>query len=143
VTLSQKEQEYFQRYNDGNLVILNIESRAAVDNLEALLLPGVDAVFIGPHDLSINLGYPEEYEHPEFLAYVQRVIDTCRARGVAVGCHSAWLLPQQIEWAKRGMNITMWNNDLGLFIRGVNEDFAKVRRELGEEVGEAGGTVTI
>jgi len=143
IILSQKEVDYFERYNDGNLVILNIESRVAVDNLESLLLPGVDAVLIGPHDLSINLGIPEEYDHKLYLEYIQRVIDICRAWGVGVGCHSAWDLPRQTEWARRGMNITMWNSDMGLFVRGINEDFAQVRGELGEEAGEAGGPVTI
>jgi len=143
IMLSPKEKEYFQKYNDGNLVILNIESRAATDRLEALLLPGVDAVFIGPHDLSINLGIPEEYDNPLYLEYVQRIVETCRARGVPVGCHSAWGLPRQAEWARRGMNIVIWNSDVGLFVRGINEDFAWVRRELGEDAKEAGGTVTI
>ncbi|MCL2494881.1 MAG: aldolase/citrate lyase family protein [Oscillospiraceae bacterium] len=143
IALSPKEEEYFRRYNDGNLVILNIESRFAAENLEALLLPGVDAVFVGPHDLSINLGRPEEYDHPLYLAYIDKIIATCRAKGVGVGCHSAWDLARQAEWARRGMNITMWNSDMGLFVRGINEDFAWVRRELGEDVGEAGGTVTI
>lgn len=137
VHLSPDEEAYFRRYNDGNLVLLNIESRCAVDNLESLLLPGVDAVLIGPHDLSINLGHPEEYHHPVFLAYVQRVIEVCRARGVGVGCHSAWDLPQQLEWARQGMNITIWNSDIGLFVRGINEDFAKVRRALGEDALQA------
>ena len=143
VTLSPKEEEYFRKYNDGNLVILNIESRAAVDNLEALLLPGVDAVFIGPHDLSINLGHPEEYHHPLFLEYVQRVIEACRSRGVGVGCHSAWDLPQQIEWVKQGMNFIIWNNDLGEFIRGINEDFAYIRRAMGDDAGDGDTTVII
>ena len=143
ITLSDKEADYLRRYNDGNLVILNIESRVAVDNLDSLLLPGVDAVFIGPHDLSINLGIPEEYENPLYLEYVQRIIDTCLAKGVGVGCHSAWDLPRQIEWAQRGMNVVIWNNDLGLFVRGINEDFATVRRALGDEAQAPGGTVTI
>ena len=143
VTLSEKEEEYFRNYNDGSLVILNIESRTAADRLDSLLLPGVDAVFIGPHDLSINLGIPEEYDNPLYLEYVQRIIDTCRAKGVAVGCHSAWDLPRQAQWARRGMNIVIWNSDVGLFVRGVNEDFAWVRRELGEDVEGNNATVTI
>ena len=44
-------------------LVLNIESQAAIDNLENMLAPelGVDAVIIGPHDLSCNLGVPEQY----------------------------------------------------------------------------------
>jgi len=73
--LSPQEDAYYKQYNDGNQVWLNIESRTAVDNLEQLLLPGVDAVLIGPHDLSINLGIPEEYDNPLFEQYVSRVIE--------------------------------------------------------------------
>ena len=141
--LSPKEEDYLRRYNDGNLVILNIESRAAADNLESLLLPGVDAVFIGPHDLSINLGIPEEYGHPLYLEYVNLIIAACRAKGVAVGCHSSWDLPRQAQWARQGLNIVIWNNDLGLFVRGINEDFNWVRRELGEEAGGEASGITI
>jgi 4-hydroxy-2-oxoheptanedioate aldolase len=141
--LSPKEEAYLRRYNDGNLVVLNIESRAAADSLESLLLPGVDAVFIGPHDLSINLGIPEEYGNPLYLGYVRRIVEACRARGVAVGCHSAWDLPRQAEWARQGLDIVIWNSDLGLFVRGIGEDFAWMRRELGEEGKEAGGAVAI
>jgi len=141
--LSEKELEFYRRYNDGNLILLNIESRAAADRLEELLLPGVDAVIIGPHDLSINLGHPEEYGHPLFESYVKRIIETCRARGVGVGNHSSWDLDQQIRWAGWGMNIIQWNSDVGRSVQGINEDFAKVRRALGEDAGNAGGDVTI
>jgi 4-hydroxy-2-oxoheptanedioate aldolase len=142
ITLSQKERDYFRRYNDGNLLLLNIESRAAADNLESLLLPEVDAVIIGPHDLSINLGHPEEYAHPEFLRYVKHIIETCRARGVGVGNHSSWDLDQQIQWARWGMNIIQWNSDVGRFVQGISADFACVRAELGDDA-QGGGTVTI
>ncbi len=58
---------YLENYNRGNICILNIESIPAVENLDKLLsVPGVDAVFIGPHDLSVNMGLPEMYDHPEF-----------------------------------------------------------------------------
>ncbi|MDR3312917.1 MAG: hypothetical protein LBS96_00495 [Oscillospiraceae bacterium] len=127
VALSPKEQEYLANYNNGNLVLLNIESRYAADHLEDLLLPGVDAVLIGPHDLSINLGVPEEYEHPLFAAYVEKIIKTCRAKGVAVGNHSSWDLNQQLHWAELGMNIHLWNSDVGRFVQGIREDFRQLR----------------
>jgi len=142
IALSPKEQEYFRRYNDGALLLLNIESRAAADRLESLLLPEVDAVIIGPHDLSINLGHPEEYAHPEFSRYVKHIIEICRARGVGVGNHSSWDLDQQIQWARWGMNVLQWNSDVGRFIQGISSDFARVRAELGDEAA-GGGTVTI
>ncbi|MDR1464828.1 MAG: hypothetical protein LBJ11_05970 [Oscillospiraceae bacterium] len=130
---TEREADYLRRYNDGNLVILNIESRAAVDRLEDLLLPEVDAVFIGPHDLSINLGVPEDYRHSLFLSCAERVIRVCREKGVGVGCHASWDLSEQIRWAKQGMNIVIWHSDVGKFIGGISADFASVRAALGED----------
>ena len=133
--LTPEEEAYFRKYNDGNLVLLNIESKVAVDNLERLLLPGVDAVLIGPHDLSINLGIPEDYDNPLFEQYVSRVIEVCRARGVGVGNHSSWGVEAQIRWAKQGMSIVMYNSDVGKFVGGISADFAQVRQALGEAAG--------
>ncbi|MCL2508056.1 MAG: aldolase/citrate lyase family protein [Oscillospiraceae bacterium] len=143
VTLTEKEREYFRNYNDGCLLLLNIESRHAVDHLDELLTDEVDGVFIGPHDLSINLGIPEEYDHPEFELYVERIIAACRERGIGVGNHNSGSLEKQISWAKKGMNITMWNSDVGRFVQAIGEDFDRVRKALGEESGEARGVVTI
>jgi len=142
IELTQKEKDYLRDYNKGLLVLLNIESRAGAENLESLLLPGVDGVLIGPHDLSINLGHPEEYGHPEFSACVKHIIETCRAKGVAVGNHSAWALDDQVTWAGWGANIIMWNSDVGRFVQGIGADFAHVRKALGDEA-QGGGMVTI
>ena len=141
--LPPEEAEYYRRYNDGNLLLLNIESRVAVDNLESLLLPGVDGVFIGPHDLSINLGIPEDYGNPLFEEYVQRTYDVCRAKGVAVGNHSSWDTASQIRWARNGMNITIWNSDIGKFVGGISNDFKQIREALGENTAAQSGNVTI
>ncbi|MCL2532368.1 MAG: aldolase/citrate lyase family protein [Oscillospiraceae bacterium] len=134
--LSFEEQAYLDKYNDGYLVLLNIESRVAVDNLEQLLLPGVDGVFIGPHDLSINLGIPEQYDHPLFEQYVARVIEVCKARGVGMGNHSSWDISAQIRWAQQGMGIILWNSDIGCFVGGISGAFAQAKQALGQGTAE-------
>ncbi len=143
VELSEKERDYLEKYNDGRLLFLNIESRRAADHLDELLLPGVDGVLIGPHDLSINLGIPEEYDHPLFEEYVTKIIKTCRARGVAVGNHSSGDINAQVRWAELGMNIIVWNSDIGLFMQGIGANFAQVRKALGDGAGAGAAAVTI
>lgn len=72
--------------NDATLLILMIESRAALDNIEAIAaVPGVDVVHIGTNDLSTDLGRPGELTHPEVLAAVERVVKACRAHGKHTG----------------------------------------------------------
>ena len=50
------------------------------DDLSALPA-GVDAVFVGPCDLSIDLGIPLQFDSPVLLSAVRRVIGACRAAG--------------------------------------------------------------
>ncbi len=58
--------EYLDRWNRNNVLIINVESEPAIDRLDALCaVGGLDGVLIGPHDLSVSLGIPERYEHPD------------------------------------------------------------------------------
>ncbi len=72
--------------NDATLLILMLESKAAVDNVEAIAaVPGVDVVHIGTNDLSTDLGHPGELTHPDVMAAIERVIKACRANGKFAG----------------------------------------------------------
>jgi len=52
---------------------------AAIENLDAILsVPGLDAVLIGPHDLSVSLGIPEQYRDPAFDRAVRDIIKRAR-----------------------------------------------------------------
>ncbi|MGH6861220.1 MAG: HpcH/HpaI aldolase family protein, partial [Phyllobacterium sp.] len=69
------------------LVILMIEDTLAIENLDEMLsrVPGIGAVLIGEGDLSQELGYPREYEHPEVVRHLAEVVRICKARSVPVG----------------------------------------------------------
>lgn len=72
--------------NDATMVVLMIESKTALDNIEAIAaVPGVDVVHIGTNDLSTDLGHPGELTHPEVLAAIERVVKACRAHGKVAG----------------------------------------------------------
>ena len=72
---SKELKSYLDNNCEGILCIANIESIPAVERLDDLLsVEGLDAVFIGPHDLSINMGIPEQYDHPDFISTVKNII---------------------------------------------------------------------
>ncbi|MGP2802123.1 4-hydroxy-2-oxoheptanedioate aldolase [Serratia ureilytica] len=74
--------DYLQQADEQMCVLLQIETREAVKNLEAILqVEGVDGVFIGPADLSADMGFAGNPQHPE----VQRTIDDAIARIRAAG----------------------------------------------------------
>jgi 4-hydroxy-2-oxoheptanedioate aldolase len=68
-------------------VILQIEDMRGVDNLDQILteVKGIGAILIGEGDLGQELGIPRQYEHPELLKQIARVVETCRRHGVVVG----------------------------------------------------------
>src|SRR5262245_1499067 len=64
--------DYFKRANDEICVILQIETRLALQNLEAIAaIDGVDGLFIGPSDLAAALGHLGESGHPEVRAAIE------------------------------------------------------------------------
>lgn len=133
LTLTPEEESYFEAYNEDRMLIVNCESEYAVNNLDQLLkVPGIDAVFIGPHDLSVNLGVAEQYDSPLFLEMVDRIIRKCREHNISVANHFSGDLNKQIKWAKAGMNIVLWNIDIMRFVQAMQNDISDVKAALGE-----------
>ena len=68
-------------------VILQIEDLRGIDNLPAMLkeVPGIGAILIGEGDLSQELGYPRQYEHPEVLERIAEIVSICKKHNVVVG----------------------------------------------------------
>lgn len=142
--LSEKELEYLKKYNDGRLLILNIESKFAVDHLDELLdMPDVDGVFIGPHDLSVNLGIPEEYDHPMFEEHVEKIIAACRKRGIGVGNHISTTKEKELQWAAKGMNIIVWSSDIQRFVHAMAGDINEMKARLGDNAAKQDTNIVI
>ena len=80
-------EDYFNRANDNILVFLLIETREAVENLEAIgAVPGVDVLYIGMWDLCLSMGLnPLHMPHPETDAVIERALEVGREVGVAIG----------------------------------------------------------
>ena len=81
-------QRYIRSANDETVVVVQCEHIAAVDAIDSIVaVDGVDAVFVGPYDLSGSMGRLGEVEHPEVLAAIARVADACRRAGRALGIY--------------------------------------------------------
>lgn len=68
------------------LVVVQAESAEAVRHIGGIArTPGVDAVFVGPYDLTASLGISGQFEHPRFLAALEAIEAGCQAAGMPLG----------------------------------------------------------
>jgi 4-hydroxy-2-oxoheptanedioate aldolase len=133
-TMETELKTYIDKFNEGNICIANIESVPAIEKLDALLsVPGLDAVFIGPHDLSVNLGVPEQYDHPEFIKAARYIIQTTRGKGLAIGIHFSLEPERQIFWVKEGANIIIHSFDIALYSQRLNHDLKIIKQGVGDD----------
>lgn len=133
-TVELELQQYLENYNKERLCIINIESIPAVENLDNLLkVSGLDGVFIGPHDLSVNMGLPEMYDHPDFEREVEIIIRKCRENNIAVGIHFSESPDRQVKWVKAGANIVIHSSDIAIFSQKLAADIQLIRNGGKEE----------
>ncbi|WP_267370077.1 MULTISPECIES: 2-dehydro-3-deoxyglucarate aldolase [unclassified Pantoea] len=107
--------DYNQSINDNITVLVQIETRQAVDHIDAIAaVDGVDGIFVGPGDLSAALGYLGQPAHPEVLDVIKHIFDRARAAGKPAGI----LAPVEadarryLEW---GATFVAVGSDLGIF----------------------------
>ena len=128
--------DYLNRRNAGRFLMINIESVPALKRLDEILaVPGLDGVIIGPHDLSVSLGVPEQYENPRFDEAVGEIVSKVREKGLGIGIHLPEHANLQIKWARRGLNIILHSSDALLFQQALERDITTIRRAIGDEHG--------
>jgi 4-hydroxy-2-oxoheptanedioate aldolase len=85
--LGERLDDYTVRSNEQTLVCVQIEDRAALEQLpEMLKVPQIDVFFVGPSDLSQSLGHPGRPDHPEVRSAMANAFDAIRAAGRIAGC---------------------------------------------------------
>ena len=83
--------EYFSwqaDQNKGPVVIVQIEHKDAIQQLENILnITGVDAIFVGPYDLSCSLGIAGNFEHPKFIKAINQIMEIANKLNKVCGIH--------------------------------------------------------
>jgi len=123
---------YLRDGANNRLLIVNIESVPALNALDAILaVPGLDAVLIGPHDLSCSLGLPERYDHPEFLAACATIFRKARSAGVGAGIHFWGSVEQQARFLQLGANLLIHSGDILLFQKHLRTELEAIKQAAG------------
>ena len=120
--------DYMARANDEIGLVLQIESREALDDLDAICrVPGVDAVFIGPSDLAASLGHRGQAGHPDVQAAIALAFQTARAAGKAAGVLAADGKAE--HYFEGGATMVGVGTDLHLLIAGADAVAARFRQQ--------------
>ena len=141
---SQATKDYLEERNRNNVCIVGIESVPAIENLENILkVEGIDAIFVGPNDLSITLGIPDQYDHPDYEAALREIISKCQAAGVPTLMHHQ-TVPLTIKWLQEGARFVLYSSDARSMHNAYRDEFGAIKAagaELGggatEDVGES------
>lgn len=81
--------DYYHDWNKQGVVVCQIETEEGVKNIRDIMsTPGVDAIFVGPNDLSAGLGVFRQFDHPKFKEAMERIIKAGRETGVPTGYHA-------------------------------------------------------
>lgn len=120
--------------NEAMICGVLIESRRGVENIEEIAsVEGIDLLWVGFLDLSLSMGIPGQFQHPDFQEAVRRIVETCKTRRKTVG-----ILSNDIEQAKKyvrqGFRCISYGGDIWLLQRALSEGIQSIRRNLSEEI---------
>lgn len=88
--------------DEETTLVVHIETRRAYENAEEIIsTPGVDMVYVGPGDFSIEMGYPGDYDHPEVTDPMGEILQICKKHGVYFGTTASNANAAR-EWVGRG-----------------------------------------
>lgn len=124
---------YHEGANREIACIPMIETKAAVDDLEAILdVGGIDAVYVGPADLSISYGLPPASDHPDSPVYQEalaKIVEVARSRGVVPGIHT---VPSMVQHRReQGFQMITATSNLLAQVAGASDALAVARGESG------------
>jgi len=116
-----RTKEYLEVADEITMVIAQIETQEAVDNLEEILsVEGIDAIFVGPADLSSSLGFLGQQNHPKNLETIDKILEAGKRANVPVGIYT--LGPDHNKnIIEKGFKFVVLGSDMSFMIHGLRD----------------------
>jgi 2-dehydro-3-deoxyglucarate aldolase len=119
--------DYVAQANDRVAVIVQAEHIEAVDNIETIVrVPGLDAIFVGPYDLSASMGKPGQVSDPDVQSAIRRVRDAALAAGVRLGIYCSDAKAAR-GFVRQGYTLIGMSTDLNYLAQAAGDALAAAR----------------
>ncbi len=107
--------------DEETALVVHIETRRAWENAEEIITtPGVDMVYVGPGDFSIEMGHPGDYDHPDVEGPMNQILEICKSNNVPFGTTASG--PEAArDWIGRGARFFEAIDELTLIYEGASK----------------------
>ncbi|MEX2564831.1 MAG: aldolase/citrate lyase family protein, partial [Cyclobacteriaceae bacterium] len=120
--------DYTRWANEQLMTIVQIESEQGVENVDEIFsTSGIDAVMVGPSDLSMDMGIPGQTDHPRIQEAYHKVIESCNRHSVAPGIHLQ-TVEEVDNWLNKGMQLITFSYDIAFFKQASRDILTRLHR---------------
>jgi len=117
--------------NQRTVCLVLIETKEGIANVDEIaVVEGVDVLWIGHFDLSCSLGIPGQFEHPEFLSAVEKVVAAGQAQGKSLG-RMVRSIDEGVALNNQGFDFICYSGDLWLLQDALRTGIEELRQRCG------------
>ncbi len=119
--------EVMERANREGFIMAQIETVSGVDNCEAIAaVEGIDCLWVGHFDLSLSMGIPARFDHPDFLKAIERVANACEQHGKSAGVMVNDAESARV-WKDLGYRAFAYLGDVWLYGKALRQGLSELR----------------
>jgi 2-keto-3-deoxy-L-rhamnonate aldolase RhmA len=123
-----KTPDFMKEANEHTLIVAQIETREAIQNVDSILsVEGIDVGLIGPNDLSISLGIPDQMGSEVLTKAIDKVVETAKKKGKASGIHIGNIEALK-KWRAKGMTVLAYSIDIALMYSASKSSLEELKR---------------
>ena len=124
----RSQEQVVREGNESLFVVAQIENAQAVAELDEIVaIQGLDSLAIGPYDLSADLGFLGQLDHPSVLESIKLIINKAHEAGLPIGVGDEAAAESSIRWAKMGIDWIQCGCDFSYLIQTADDLIKKVR----------------